>query len=329
MFENLFSTVSTHLHAPASTYPVYRVLLVVLAMLCLGGTSFWISLRPSRSTSRLGMRGLKRQKALLRYPTWATIEPFVRWMSMRVGPILDSRSRAKLDAQLTYAGDFLGLSAEEYFACIVTSALAGACIGSLLAYLFMSKMEWIAVLGCAGVGAAIPHMIVDAARTQRFKAINRGLAYAIDMMALSMSAGLDFPSSVQQVVEKAKANEALREELAYLLQQLKLGNTRSQALRELAARVPIDCTREFAQALIQAEDRGNPVAAVLEVQAATARTRRSNLAEKAAHDIQSKMVLPIMMLIGVGLLLIAVPSTMMLEKFSAPTTTSTSATPSK
>jgi tight adherence protein C len=135
-------------------------------------------------------------------------------------------------------------------------------------------------------------------------------------MALSMIAGLDFPGALQQVVLKAKANEALRDELGYILQQIHLGRTRSQVLKELAARVPIEAVSEFVHALLQAEERGTPVANALEIQASTARVRRSNLAETAASDMRGKMVLPTMMIIGVSMTLIAIPSTMMIDKIT-------------
>ena len=76
------------------------------------------------------------------------------------------------------------------------------------------------------------------------------------------------------------------------------------------------CPKEFVHALIQAEERGTPVAQVLEIQAATARIRRSNLAESAASDMQAKMVLPIMMLVGVNMMLITIPSSMMIERMT-------------
>lgn len=298
------------------SYPIYRILLVVFVVAVAGLAVFTIAMRPSRPTSRLGLRGFKRQQSLLHRPMWATAEPFVRWLGVQVSRIPDAQTRARLDAQLTYAGDFLGLTADEYFGCLLGGGALGALLGAIVGYALHVRLGWVPIPVGAGLGAATPYMIVDAARTERLKAINRGLPYAIDLLALSMSAGLDFPGSLQQVVEKAKANGALREELAYMLQQLQLGRTRTQALRELAARAPIEPVREFAQAIIQAEERGNPVRAVLEVQAGTARTRRSNQAEKAANDMKAKMVLPTMMLVGVGLMLIAIPSAMMLEQFT-------------
>jgi tight adherence protein C len=227
----------------------------------------------------------------------------------------DSR-HSKLDTELTHAGDFLGLSAAEYFGASVLGSVFVGSVALAAARLFGVPLPWLATLVGIVVGYAAPRAIVDSARVARFVAIGRGLPSAIDLMSLSMSAGLDFPGALSQVVEKSKANEALRSELAYVLQQLRLGTTRAAALRGFAERVPLESVRELTQALLQADERGNPVAAVIEVQASTARTRRSNLAEKAADDMRSKMILPVMMIVGVNLTLIAVPSSMMIESFA-------------
>jgi tight adherence protein C len=295
------------------TLAAYRALIVIFAALVMGGFALFVAMRPTRLASRLGMRGLKRQRALLD-PMWATVEPLVRWTGVRVSGVLAEKTREKLDKQLTYAGDVLGLTVDEYFGLLVLAGLLGAAAGGALSLYRDGLAPAIGVL--ALVGAAIPHVAVDNARAARFRAMNRGLPYAIDMMALSMSAGLDFPGAVQQVVNKAKTNGALRDELGYMLQQFHLGRTRAQVLKELSARAPIESVREFVQALLQAEERGTPVAGVLEIQAGTARVRRANLAEAAAADMKTKMVLPTMMIVGVNLLLIAIPSSMMIDRIS-------------
>ena len=288
----------------------WRIILLAFTAIVTGGPTMWLALRPSRPASRLGMRGLKRQRALLN-PTWSSLDPLVRWMGLRVSGFLDEKTREKLDKNLTYAGDFMGITVDEYVAMIGLAGVVGALIGSVVAVIDGRFVFVIPVLALAG--SSTPHIAVDSARAERFKSINRGLPYAIDLMALSMSAGLDFPGAVSQVVTKAKANDALRDELGYILQQFHLGRTRAQVLKELAERVPIEAVREFVQALLQAEERGTPVANALEIQAGTARVRRANLAETAASDMRGKMVLPTMMIIGVTMTLVAIPTSMMIE----------------
>jgi tight adherence protein C len=291
----------------------WRIILIAFTAIVTGGPALWIALRPTVQASRLGMRGLKRQRALLN-PTWAAVDPLIRWMGRRVSGVLDEKTREKLDKNLTYAGDWMGVTVDEYVAMIILAGIAGASVGGAIAFVDGRFKFLVPVFMIAA--SSIPHVVVDNARVERFRAINRGLPYAIDLMALSMSAGLDFPGALAQVVSKAKANLALKDELGYILQQFHLGRTRAQVLKELAARVPIEAVREFVHALLQAEERGTPVANALEIQASTARVRRANLAEQAASDMKGKMVLPTMMIIGVSMTLIAIPSTMMIDKIT-------------
>jgi tight adherence protein C len=293
--------------------PVWKALVIGFLVLLLAGISFAIAIRPTRPSSRLGMRGLKRQRSVVESPTWAIFEPLVRWTGVRVSAVLSETARARYDVRLTHAGDVLGLTPEEYVACMILTGICGAVFGTGMSLLFSEKFGWAPLPLFTIVGAMIPYALIDSVFLGRMKSISRGLPYAIDLMALAMGAGLDFPGSVEQVVQKSKTNEALREELAYLLHQLQLGRTRAQALRELMDRVPLDSVREFVLALTQAEERGNPVAAVLQVQAVTARTRRTNQAEKAAQDMRANLVIPIAMFVGIGMVVTMLPASMMAD----------------
>jgi tight adherence protein C len=161
---------------------------------------------------------------------------------------------------------------------------------------------------CAPLGAAIPYLQISGEAQRRLKQINRGLPYAIDLIALGMSAGLDFPGAIQQVVDKSSnPNDALIEELQRLLQELQLGTTRKQALAEFAKRAPTNSVNEFVSAVVQAEERGNPVAEVLSIQAGVSRQRRSVAAEEAAARAGVAMIAPLMLLVLCVLLLLLGP----------------------
>src|SRR4029078_5819755 len=144
-----------------------------------------------------------------------------------------------------------GIPVDEYFGLLVLGAILGGAVGAVVGI-------WTGRPALAGVFSGVrgrgPHVIVDNARVQRFRALNRGLPYAIDLMALSMSAGLDFPGAIQQVVSKAKANQPLHDELTYILQQFQLGRTRAQVLKELGERVPLDVVKKFVNAMLQPEE---------------------------------------------------------------------------
>ncbi len=126
-----------------------------------------------------------------------------------------------------------------------------------------------------------------------------------------MGAGLDFPGAVRQVVEKSGApDDPMVEEFTLILQGLQVGRTRSQALVDFAARCPTDAVQEFVASVVQAEQRGNPVAHVLRIQAEVSRQRRSVRAEEAAAKAGVAMIGPLVLVFLCILLLIVAPMIM-------------------
>jgi len=102
---------------------------------------------------------------------------------------------------------------------------------------------------------------------------------------------------VRQVIEKSSnPDDPLVEEFTLLLQTLNLGRTRKDALAEFARRCPNETVKEFVGSLIQAEERGNPVADVLQIQATSSRTRRSVRAEELAAKAGVQIVGPLMLI---------------------------------
>jgi tight adherence protein C len=100
-----------------------------------------------------------------------------------------------------------------------------------------------------------------------------------------MSAGLDFPGSLRRIVQSASdASDPLIEEFSRILQELELGHTRRSAMEGLASRIPTDQVREFVNSVVQAEERGSPLARVLTIQSKTQRLRRSVAAEETASE---------------------------------------------
>jgi tight adherence protein C len=273
---------------------VLRIASVACIALAIFIAMFTLANQPSRITSRLGLRGMKRQAALSKNENWAMIEPTVRWIGVRVADFLPPGVRDSLNEQISNAGDYLGITAEEYVGLTILSAIAGLILG-IFAVWAGGLDKIFCVVGLA-MGGMLPYMQVSGEATERLKNIGRGLPYVIDLMSLSMSAGLDFPGAVRQVVDKSSnPNDPIVEEFTLLLQSLTLGRTRKDSLLELSKRAPVDSVREFVSALVQAEERGNPVADVLAIQAAVSRGRRSVRAEEAASKAGVKITGPLML----------------------------------
>src|SRR5688572_31623561 len=90
--------------------------------------AYGIASAPSRAPRRLGIRGLRRQRAT-EEGAFATIEPLVRWLGARLSGVVPERLCASLDRQLVLAGDYLGLTPEEYVASCVLALASGLLIG--------------------------------------------------------------------------------------------------------------------------------------------------------------------------------------------------------
>jgi tight adherence protein C len=280
---------------------------VVVAALCggVGGIVFVVLSARSRPPGALGVRGLKRQRAL-QDPMWRRVEPIVRWLGERLSGALSEAQTESVDRQLVFAGDYLGLTPPEYLALSVLSLLAGLTLSLAMGQVL--RMAPIIVLSFTLLGAAMPYILISGEATRRQKWISRRLPGGIDLIALAMSAGLDFPGAVRQVVEKASDPfDPLIEELGWILHKLSLGRTRRQALEEFAARVPVEVVLEFVGAVAQAEERGHPVAGVLQVQARMSRQHRSVRAEEAASRAGVALALPLILMFITILILIIGP----------------------
>jgi tight adherence protein C len=261
---------------------------------------------------RLGLRGLKRKRALETIPGWAETEPVVRWLGARFAPLMPEDTRVDLGRQIALAGDFMGLLPEEVIGFSIISGLIGF-VGGLI-FGWASGMGNVLVIGGTGIGALMPYLRISGAATDRMKNVNRRLPYAIDLLALAMGAGLDFPSAIKQVVDKSGSPEQpVVEEFTLILQSIQLGRTRSQALEEFAARVPIDSVIEFVGAVVQAEMRGNPVVDVLRIQAEVSRRKRTVRAEEAATKAGVAMIGPLVLTFVAILILIVAPMAMTLS----------------
>jgi tight adherence protein C len=126
----------------------------------------------------------------------------------------------------------------------------------------------------------------------RHHAITRALPYNLDLLTLSVEAGLDFAAALGKVVEKGRKGP-LADELHTTLKELKLGKTREEALRNLAARVDLTTLNSFVHALIQADKMGTPLGKILRILATQMRIERTQRAEKLANEAPVKLLLPL------------------------------------
>lgn len=286
------------------------IFLQALALAGLGAAlatlTFAVGTAPRQPPIKLGPRGFKRAQALREHALFALIDPTMRLVSQRVYGLMSPRLRQKLDAQIMMAGDIAGLQPEDVLSLtLICSVMLGA-FGAAYGARTGDTLLLAALLALAGT--SVPYLWLTRHADQRVRSVSSATPPMIDLLALCLGAGLDFPAAVRQVVDRSRlAQEPLQEELRLLLQELDIGKTRRMALQQMAERAPCDPVRDLVAAVVQAEEQGTPLAEVLRVQAATSRMHRSTRAEEAAARAAAKMMLPIVLLFITVLSLIAGP----------------------
>ena len=133
---------------------VLRILSLVAVGVALFLVVYLVAGTPSKVGGRLGLRGLKRQKVLQDNDGWQSIEPFVRWLGVRVSGLVNEEFRAKLDTQIALAGDFLGMTADEFVALSVVSGIGGLGAGWLIGA--VGGLDQLAVIPFGLIGLALP-----------------------------------------------------------------------------------------------------------------------------------------------------------------------------
>jgi tight adherence protein C len=276
-------------------YYAYAAMAMIAAGVIVG--VFTLGRNRPEDSPRLGMRGRKRQQALDEAGLFKSLEPSIRMIAGWVAYFPLTDQRRKIDELLKHAGDWLGLTANEFYALCVLGCVGMGLMGLLIAN--VGGYPPSIFIPFAGLGAFMPYMQVTGERDRRFKECNRSLPGSIDLASLCMGAGLDFPGAIRQIVDKSGNKEdALHEQWETVLQELELGRTRRQALENFADRVPTEAVRDFVSAVVQSEEKGNPLAEVLRIQATMMRMRRSVMAEEAAARAAILMMGPLMLIFG-------------------------------
>jgi tight adherence protein C len=149
-------------------------------------------------------------------------------------------------------------------------------------------------LGGLGIGYILPGMVLARLAKRRSHRIRLSLADALDLMVVSVEAGLGLDQALQRVgTELAFAYPDLSDELRLVNLELRAGKARPEALRNLADRTGVDDLGSLVTMLIQTDKFGTSVAQALRVYSETLRTKRRQRAEEAAAKTGVKMVFPL------------------------------------
>lgn len=203
----------------------------------------------------------------------------------------------RLRKEVVYAGSPPGWDAERILA-MKTLTTAGAVIGVLvLGKVGHLKNFQIIVLLLLGifVGYYLPEWILRSKSGKRQGAMRRALPDALDLLSITVEAGLGFDAAMGRVARQAGG--PLGEEMHRVLQEMQLGKSRSEALRDFGERSSIPELKSFVLAMVQADIFGISVAKVLHVQANEMRIKRRQRAEEQAQKVPVKIIFPLILCI--------------------------------
>ena len=223
--------------------------------------------------------------------------PMLEQLAAVVARFTPQANLQRLQQRLIEAGSPGNLRATTF---VGIRLLAGLCLGTILLLLFlptaanpMYKLGLPVLIGL--IGFLLPNIWLGRRIAARKREITRALPDAIDLLSISVEAGLGFDQALSRVVEKW--DNALTREFRRMLSETRMGKSRRQAMRELADRVNVDDLNVFMASLIQADQLGVSITQVLRAQSQQMRLRRRQRAEELAHKAPIKMLFPMIFLI--------------------------------
>jgi len=223
------------------------------------------------------------------YPIMNRLEPSIREWKI-------DKFRAKFRKVLASAGMRDSLTVDEVYAWQIAMAFAIPCTAYLL-NIMMDLGVKISHLPFMIIGGWFyPRLWLDGIIKNRRQIIKQELPFVMDLLTLSVEAGLDFPGAMGKVVEKGQKGP-MRDEIEQALKEIKIGASRAEALKNMGERIGLRELSSFVSILVTAEKMGSPIGEVLRAQADTMRQVRFMDAEKKGGQASTKVLIPMVFFI--------------------------------
>lgn len=285
-----------------STTPIFIAMLAAGSILfLLGAVRAWRA-RSSLTAvaSTIGQAGAQlpdeRKMKMQRPASERLFRPFLRKLYRMGRYLTPANTIAELQQNLIVAGMPGGLTVTDFLGLRV---LVGAALGALLfSVTISSQTPAMAMLYSVGgfiIGLYLPNFWLKSKMRARQTAVARALPDALDMMSICVDAGLGFEAAIQKVAFQSQNELAL--EMRRVISEIRVGVTRSDALRHLAQRTQVPEVASFVGVLVQADKLGIAIRMVLRTQSSQMRVARRQRAEEAAGKAPIKMMIPMVLFI--------------------------------
>jgi tight adherence protein C len=195
-----------------------------------------------------------------------------------------------IGAKLVAAGLTQRVSTSGFLAIKGGALVAGVLVGLSIGAVGTLSAALLVMPVLGAVGFIAPDWILTMKMRARREAIRGDLPDALDLLAVSVEAGLGFDGAVTKLTEHMDG--PLTDEFSLMLNEIRVGESRQVALKKMADRVDAMELSNFVRAVIQADQLGISLARILRVQAADTRSRRQAAAEEKAMKAPIKMLIP-------------------------------------
>ena len=275
------------------------MLTLSLALLFISAVSLAWALLPDRARRAMRQRVLAEVPEQRRPTPWSglagVLSPINRWLPTGW---YEAHIRALLDA----AG--VRLSAIHFLVLQECMAVTGAILYVVLMGTGHLNVGWLSIT--IVLGAMVPYLWLRNSITSRRRTIARDLPEIVDLLSLCVDAGIDFMNALERVVGEYPPCPTI-DELALVMQEVRVGKRRREALRSFAARVQTPEASSFARTLIQADRMGTGIGESLRILSEDMRLQRHHWAERFAQQAPLKMLLPLLFSLAAALIIVAGP----------------------
>lgn len=245
--------------------------------------------------ARLGRVPSEREQALARPLLQRVFGPIAKKVS---GTIVAATPKSVLKAagqKLDAIGNPWDITSGEYVILRIVTLILIPIAVVILSGGFGTRRALLFALVAAGFGWVVPEMMMQSKAKQRGKDIQKALPDALDLLTVSVEAGLGFDAALVRVVERRKG--PLSEEFGIVLREMRVGTPRKDALKQLAERVKVDDITSLASAIIQTDHLGVGIANILRIQSDQSRVKRRQKVEESAMKAPIKMLFPLVFFI--------------------------------
>jgi tight adherence protein C len=225
------------------------------------------------------------------------VKPIIAGVTRFLGKLTPSQGMEKVRQQIVLAGNPYNMGTSEFMGARIMALVVLGGVTFLLTIVFgaapLQMLFYSAVVGL--IGYLLPVFWLRQRVKKRQKIILKTLPDAIDLMTISVEAGLAFDGAMQRVADKW--DNDLAHEFQRAISEMRVGKSKREALHELVQRTGVPDLSTFVASIIQADQLGVSIAKVLRIQSEQMRIRRRQRAEEQAHKAPILMMIPMVFLI--------------------------------